>query len=55
MDKELCDKIQSLLIQLDKSNAGKAILQNAKLTMPGKTTDNEFDKHREIINKFNNE
>lgn len=52
MSATLRDKIQTLLINLNQSPAGKAILKNARLTDLVIANDAEFDKHREIINKL---
>lgn len=55
MDLELKQQIQDLLANLDQSEEGRKVLKAAKLNGLVKTTDSEYNKHREIVKAVFNE
>ena len=54
-DKEFQNKIQSTLVDLYKSAAGKKILKAAMITQILPATDKDYDTHREIVKAVLNE
>ena len=55
LPEDLQKRIQTLLVNLDKSSAGKKILKAAKLTRIAPANDGEYNIHREIVKAVLNE
>ena len=50
MPAKLRESIQSILVELDSSDAGKKVLKAAQTTGMGKAGDKDYDPHRKMTN-----
>ena len=50
MPASLRDSVQSILVELDRSDAGKAVLKSARTTRLRMAQDKDYDPHRRMVN-----